>query len=264
MSPSDRSTVPEPEVPPPAARIPFRPGRALRALRALLRDPDDTEKAIDVFYAIGPNSFERQFQRLLRSRAGRCLLAARPSLAGALGDRDTLERLPAGSLGRAYLAYLDRNGFETTGLLALNHRVAARWERDEGIPPLDPARAWFRDRSILVHDLFHVLTDYPTDDVGEATLLAFSQAQLPGRAQLLLLAGATQALVRARGWRALGNVVAAWRRGRRATWLPAQPWEQLLALPLDTVRTLVGVSDALEAHPRGVPSGTVAPRSSHA
>jgi ubiquinone biosynthesis protein COQ4 len=246
-----------PEIPPCPPLPPLRWRRALRSLRALIADSDDTEKAIDLFYAIGIRDHERSFERFAATPTGRRLLAERPSLPGALSDRVALARLAEGTLGRAYLAYLDRTGFDPVGLVELQLRVQARWEAEEGMPPPDPLRAWFRDRSILVHDLFHVLTDYGTDDLGEATLLAFTVGQFGGRANWLLTLGASLECLRALGPRWLPYVVRAWRRGRGSTWLLALPWEELLPLRLDTVRRLVGVAPADEAHPAGIWRGRI-------
>jgi ubiquinone biosynthesis protein COQ4 len=243
-----------PPAPPPQ---PVRWRRALHELRALLDDPDDTDRAIDLMYALGNRQFERSFQRFATSASGRALLAERPSLLAALSDRAGLARLPEGSLGRTYLAYLDQNRFEPGGLLAVQSRVQARWEREEGVPPLDELRTWFRDRSLLAHDLFHVLTGYGTDEVGEATLLAFSLAQFGGRGQALLTFGAALETWRALGWRWIRYDVRAWRRGRRAAWLVALPWEELLPLRLATVRRLARLADPGEAHPEGVLRGSV-------
>lgn len=248
------------EIPPPPPPQPRRWRRALRELRALLASPDATEHAIDFMYSLGSRDYERHFQRFAASARGRSLLAERPSLLAALSDRAELARMPEGSLGRAYLEYFESNGFEPGGLLPLNHRVQARWERDEGAPRLDPMRSWYRDRSILAHDLFHVLTGYPTDDVGEATLLAFSLAQFGGLAQALLTLGAAFDCMRARGWSFLRYDFRAWQRGRRAAFLVALPWEELLPLRLDTVRRLAGVTGAEEAHPEGILRGRIVPR----
>ncbi|HXZ85695.1 MAG TPA: Coq4 family protein [Myxococcota bacterium] len=242
-----------PEIPAaPAGVAQMHWGRAFRALQALLADPDDTAKALDVNLAIGRRDFERSFQRFVASAQGRALLAERPSLAAALSDRAGLERMPAESLGRAYLEYLDRNHFSATGLLELEHETVARWEREHGLPASDWARAWFRDRLTLVHDLSHVVTGYGTDDAGEATLLVFSQAQLGGRANGLLTAGATFEMLRTWGPSYLGYAARVWRRGRRARGLVALPWEELLPLRLGTVRRLAGLGAPEEAHPAGI------------
>ena len=244
-------------IPPPPPAQPTRWRRAFAELRALLADPDDTDRAVSLIYALGRREFERSFQRFAASASGRALLEARPSLLAALAGRDALERLPDGTLGRAYLDYLDRNGFQPNGLLVVQNRVQTQWEREEGAPPLDLLRSWFRDRTILAHDLFHVLTDYGTDELGEGTLLAFSLAQLPGRGQAFLTVGAALEAWRVLGWRWLVYDFRAWRRGRRAAWLPALPWEELLPLRLETVRHLTGVGEVSDVHPRGVLRGSL-------
>jgi ubiquinone biosynthesis protein COQ4 len=239
--------------PPPPLEMRWR--RAFRSMRELFDDPDDTEKAIDFFYAIGRREFERNFQRFAASAAGRALLVERPSIAGAMADREALSRMPEGSLGRAYLVFLERNGFAAMGLLELQKQVEAKWDAEEGVPRLDPARAYFRERFLLAHDLHHVLTGYGTDDVGEATLLAFTLAQAPGRGQALLTIGAALELRRSLGWGWLLYDFRAWRRGRRAARLAAAPWEELLPLRLETVRHLLGIAPADEVHPGGVLAG---------
>ena len=250
------TATPEPvEIPPPPPGQRVRWLRAVRSLRELIASPDETDKAMDLTLAIGARDFERHFQRFAACPSGRALLAARPSLADALSDRAALEALPEASFGRTYLAYLDRNGFTPTGILELQHRTQARWEAEEGAPPLDPVRGWFRDRLTLAHDLFHVLTDYDTDGAGEATLLAFTLPQIGGRANLLLTLGAAFEVWRQVGIAWLRYDLAAWRRGRHATWLPALPWEELLPLRLETVRARAGVAPTAETHPAGVLRG---------
>lgn len=240
--------------PPPLDR---RWRRGLQSLRALFDDSDDTEKAIDFEYAVGRPDFERSFQRLVASPHGRRLLDARPSLVEALTDREALAAMPDGSFGRAYLSFLEEHGFQSMSLLELQCRVEARWEAEEGVLQLDEARAWFRDRYVLAHDLLHVLTQYGTDDTGEATLLAFCLAQDggPGRATLTL--GAALEVAKRLGFYAQGfdwlrYDLRAWLRGRRASYLAAAPWEDLLPLDLETVRSLLGIEPAGSAHPRGI------------
>ena len=244
------------DIPPPPPRQPVHLRRAWRELRALIADPDDTDRAVSLMYAIGRREFEHNFQRFAASSGGQALIARRPSLLAALSDRDALARMPATSVGRAYLEYMDRNGFEPEGLLTVQNRVQQRWEREEDMAPLDPLRIWYRDRVLLLHDLFHVLTDYPTDEVGEGTLLAFSLAQSPGLGQAFLTLGAALELWRSLGWHWLAYDFRAWRRGRRATLLAALPWEKLLPLPLAAVRRISGVAQSSEVHETGILRGS--------
>lgn len=216
-------------------------GRAARSLRVLVRDPESTEKAFDVLFAIGRGDFERQFRRFKGDPEAARLLAVRPSLLDAVSNREALVRLPEGSFGRAYLEYVDRNGFHPGGLVKLERSVRARWEREEGLPRLDEERSWFRDRAIVLHDLFHVLTGKDTNPSGEGALLWFTQAQLGGGANLFLTLGATLQLVRVYGPSWFGEVVRAWKLGRAARWLPVMPFEELLAMPLEAVRRLAGL-----------------------
>jgi ubiquinone biosynthesis protein COQ4 len=247
------------EAVPPRAPGGFKLARAVRTLRALIADPEKTENAVDVIYAVGTRDFERGFRRFVALPDGRRLLARRSSLLAALRDCAALERLPAESFGRAYLAYLDRTGFAADGLVALEKRVSARWEAEEGVPRLDPARAWFRERAILAHDLGHVLTGYGTDELGEATLLAFDWGQSAGFSNGLLTFGASLEVFRylGRGW--IAYATRAWRRGRRARWLVTLPFEELLPLSLETVRSIAAIDPPAVAHPEGIFRGTLAP-----
>src|SRR5260221_12856059 len=82
------------EIPPPPPPRPVQWRRAVRALRALLADPDQTEKAFEVFLALDGDQEERNFQRLLAHPDGRRLAAARPCLLSRLSDRSALAALP--------------------------------------------------------------------------------------------------------------------------------------------------------------------------
>jgi ubiquinone biosynthesis protein COQ4 len=245
-----------PQVPTLPTRQPAQWRRALRALRELLADPDDTAKAFEVFLALDGDEEEQRFQQLLADPGGARLAAERPSLVEALSDRSILQALPAGSFGRAYLTYLDGNGFEADGLVKLKATMEA-YAASIGEPllALDPTREWFRVRGLLVHDLWHVLTEYGTDDLGEVLLLGFSCAQIGGRANRLLFAGASLRSIAETGVGLTPDIYRAWRRGRRAAWLAALPYEALLAKPLEAVRALAGIEPAATAHPNGIPRG---------
>lgn len=246
--------------PPPARPVDWR--RGIRALRELLADPDQTEKAFEVFLALDGDQEERGFQRFRVHPTGRRLLQERPDLLAMLADREGLRGMAAGSFGRAYLDYLERTGLDPAGLVQLKSAFEAR-VRSEGkdVYSLDPARDWFRDRSILMHDLWHVLTGYGTDTFGESALLPFSYAQLGGRANGLLTAGVTIRGGIECGPSFLRYLYQAWSRGRRAAWLVALPYEELLPQPVDAVRAFAAIVPAEVAHPGGIwradPAGAV-------
>jgi ubiquinone biosynthesis protein COQ4 len=224
--------------------------RAWRTLRALIDDPERTEKVFELLEAVGGDGGERHLQRFLRHPEGRRLLAQRPRLEAALGDRRALASRSASSLGRAYLEFAQARDFAASGLIEVQRGAEA------GEPP-DPARRWFYDRTNVMHDLWHVLTGYGTDPAGEAALLAFTCGQIPNRGLLLLVMAAAVLGV----WD--GNLgwprylFRAWRRGRRATLMTAAPYEELLPRPLEEVRLRLGIQPIREAHPEGIVVGSL-------
>ncbi len=221
---------------------------AIRTLRALMADPDQTDLAYQVFDALDPQVHERALARLLAHPEGRRVFADRPVLLTMLGDRPTLEAMPEGSVGRAYLDHLDRHGLDPGKLVELerDHRN----HRD-----LNPDLRWVGERSALQHDLWHVLSGYGADELGEGALLAFSLAQSGGRANWLLAIGTNVRLSFACGPRWLLYAFRAWRRGKRAACLTALPYEDLLELPLADVRAAVGLNAPEIDHLGGVAHG---------
>jgi ubiquinone biosynthesis protein COQ4 len=231
---------------PTPARHRVQPLVALRALRQLLKEPDDTQKALDVTVALDGDSSERELCLLAKSREGRRLLAERPCLLAVLSNDAALAAMPEGSFGRAYRDHMRRYALDPRKLIELSRASAP-------FPERDAAQVWIIERENLVHDLSHVLTGYGSDGLGEAALLAFTLAQQCRPSRVLLTAGASLEVMRrfgARRW--LPYVWRAWRRGRRAAFLSALPYEALLALPLDAVRRAVRIDPPEIAHPGGV------------
>ncbi len=209
-----------------APRRRIQPLRALRAMRSLLRNPDDTPKVFDIIDALSGNTGERTFQRFARSPVGGRVLRERRDLLATLGDTARLQTLPPGTLGRVYADFVAREQLSVQGLFDAS-MAGGRRRRDIG-----PDRQLFGDRLRDMHDLWHVVTGYGRDLLGEGALLAFSFAQTSNPGVGFIVAVAVfKADAPARRF-----LFAAWRRGRRARWLPAEDWEALLEQPLDAVR----------------------------
>jgi ubiquinone biosynthesis protein COQ4 len=204
------------------------PWDAVPAMTALLRDPNDTSHVFTIIQALSFNTLERLERRFRKTESGRRILAERRQLLPALADRAALEAMPEGSLGRAYLAFLAREGITASGL------VAASESGFKGEPLEDEALNLVNDRMRDQHDLWHVLTGYRGDLIGEAALLAFTFAQTwnPGVAFIAAIGRFKSRLLP----EASATIREAYRRGRHAEWLPAQDWEALLPLPLEEVR----------------------------
>lgn len=219
----------------PPPRKPVQPLRALRAIRSLVRDPDDTAKVFDIIDALAGDVGERSFQRFRSTETGRRILDERRSLLRTLDDRESLRALPAGTLGRVYAEFAEREQITAQGLVDASADVRRSVE-------IDPDRRLFYDRLRDMHDLWHVVTGYGRDLVGEASLLSFSYAQTRNRG-VGFIVGVAWLRASGDGGRARALIREAYRRGRRASWLPGEDWEALLELPLATVRERLGVGD---------------------
>ncbi len=223
-------------------RTRVRPLVALRALRALLRDPDDTPRVFEVVDALTGASGRRLLERFRRAPTAARLLRERPDLRATLRDVAALRALPPGSLGRSYADFVSREQISADGLMQASRAV----RDDVELSPWDEGQ-WLRERLRDMHDLWHVVTGYGRDLVGEGALVAFTFAQTrnPGFGLLLLgIYSRSGAMPDAR--RTLRQ---AWQRGRRAAWLPAQDWESLLARNLDELRRELALDPPPSYHP---------------
>jgi ubiquinone biosynthesis protein COQ4 len=222
--------------------------RAWNALRVLIDNPERTEKVFEIAEALSGDSFERDFQRFAAHPEGHRLLEERPSLLNALKDRPALRAMPAGSFGRRYAEFMEEGNLTAEGL------VEADVMADRPNPPeqIDPNREYYGDRIRDMHDLWHVLTGYGRDEAGEAANLAFTVGQIPtyGIVAIVLAAAAIGPKDLRMTWQRY--LIRAWRRGRRASMLPVARYEELLPLPLDEVRRLLGIEPAEVTHPEGI------------
>jgi ubiquinone biosynthesis protein COQ4 len=208
----------------------MRPLQAWRAIRALLRNPDDTSQVFLIIEALSGGSFERLFQRFVGTESGRRVLLERRRLIDRLDDREALLALPPETLGHQYARFMEREQISAGGLA--NASMEGRTEERES----DPMRQLVSERLRDMHDLWHVAGGYGRDLLGEAALLAFTYAQTRNRGIGFIVLVAL--------WRVRGSegrpfrelIRAGYRRGRSAAWLPAADWEAMLERPVDAVR----------------------------
>jgi ubiquinone biosynthesis protein COQ4 len=215
-----------------------RPLVALRSISALLKNPDELSRAFDVIGSLPGDSAERMLAKLHASADADRLFGMAGTLGARLSDRAALLALPEGSLGRAYAELTDRAGISAEGIVEAS-AASSQWREGES----DELR-FLEDRIRDSHDLWHVVTGYGVDVLGEISLLSFmlAQSRHPGIALGLgfvavraLLAGVPEIHRMMRE---------GYRRGLDAVYLPAVIWEDLLARPLAEVRQLLRVGDA--------------------
>lgn len=214
---------------------PIRPLKALKAFNGLVGDRDDTRYVFAFFEAVNGRSQEAWFDRFFASQYGRAIVGDPERVARTLTDRKALEAHGPGTFAHAYLHYLDSEGLHPTGV----HE--AHWDQaPEAMARLK--REWPHLYALsymmaLTHDLYHVLTGYGRDPLGEALLLVFTGCQTGSRGSRLL--GAMAGLrIRAEipAWPVGGMMKEAARLSRASTNFASVDLLELLALPLDEAR----------------------------
>lgn len=217
-------------------------GRAYRAARTLAANPDDLPQVFTLIESLSGGTHGRVHRRLGRSESGRRLLSERPDIVKLLADREALRRLPEGSLGRAYLDFMESENISAEGIQAAD-------TEGTGAPgaAADPEMSYVHTRLRDTHDLWHAAVGYRGDVLGETALLAFILAQTSNPAvALIVLIG----LVKMRSVPGVPRLILdGFRRGRKAAWLPEQEWESLLALPVDEVRRRLSLESPPEYTP---------------
>jgi ubiquinone biosynthesis protein COQ4 len=209
----------------------YRPLRAVHNFQKLMKDKEDTSLVFKIFESLPSANFMERVRELALSERGTFLRQSEPTLPEILDDHATLRRTPKGSLAHAYCDFMEAEGLSAAGLVAEFDRV--------GRPKYTDLVEWFVNRSRDTHDLFHVLTGYGRDALGEQCVLLFTHGQSPSQGHLLIgYAGAANIKKLAKGSRApiFGAVREAHRTGKGAPSLMAQPIRQLLERPLDEVR----------------------------
>ncbi|MFP8880374.1 MAG: Coq4 family protein [Myxococcota bacterium] len=219
----------------PRPHNPIRLREAWKALKELIRDPDRTDRVFVIIDALSGNTGERLFRRFEASPVGARVLAEKRNILTRLSDREYLQALPPASAGAVYADFMNREQLDAAGLVEAS-------EHGSREPNGDPGRLLFGARLRDTHDLWHVVTGYNRDLVGEAALLSFTFAQTrnPGIGVIVAMA-----YLLARGEERHGRklIRAAYRRGRDAAWLPGADWENLLSRPLSEVRSELRVGD---------------------
>ncbi len=212
-----------------------------RATRAALANPEDTSQVFRIAEALSFGAPQRMVKRFRGDADGVRLLESRDDLLAILRDRDRLAAMPEDSLGRAYLTFLESEGITADGLVE-----ASVDGTDERYYAPDSEIGYFRERMRDSHDLWHTVTGYKGDLLGEASLLAFTFAQT-GHPGIGFLASLGILFNPTRDGRRM--IVDGYRRGRSAAWLPPRDWAALLERPLDEVRAELGIEAVPDYEP---------------
>ncbi len=208
----------------------------LRQLRQLIANPEDTSKVFEVIRAASGPSLRKGIKRFRAREVGRRVLAMEIDLLDTVRDRQRLEGLDHGTLGRTYYDFIYAEALSADGLVDAS-MPQGNSLYDEMSPDMRRYAQRLRDQ----HDIWHTLTQYGRDELGEACLLGFTYAQSRNRGIGLIVLMGGWKLYTALGTRALRAIWQGFRSGLHASWLPGEDWEGMLELPIEEVRRQLAI-----------------------
>lgn len=149
----------------------YRPLKLLHHFGKLIEDKEDTEQVFHIIEASKGRKSHQQAWDFIGSREGQRFLREGIDIPSMLDDHPRWADLPVNSVGKRYMAFMKREGLSAAGLVEESHKWAPPESRPEDLTE------WYFNRLRDTHDLFHVLTGYGRDALGEAALLGFSYSQ---------------------------------------------------------------------------------------
>ncbi|KAF2220205.1 coenzyme Q biosynthesis protein Coq4-domain-containing protein [Elsinoe ampelina] len=187
----------------------------------------------DMIAALGeataqPFFITRLRKAMLSDPTGRRILRDKPRLTSTTLNLPHLRTLPAGTLGHAYVTWLDREG------VSPDTRDAVRYIDD-------PEEAYVMQRYREAHDFFHALTGLPIIAEGEIALKAFEFANtvLPMTGLSLAAVARLKAEERRRFWEVYGPWAV--RNGLGAEEVINVYWEEEMETQVEVLRGRLGV-----------------------
>ena len=213
----------------------IRPIKALKALRALAANKEDTVQVFHVIDALGGTN-RKAFRVFKKSDVGKRILENKVHLIDTLKRKEYLSELPEGSLGKNYYNFIYKEKLTPDELVSASEiNFDPNKSEEENI---------FHTRLRDMHDLWHVTTGYGRDALGELSLLAFTYAQEKNRG-----IGAIVLY----GYRIMGKVTKelnfkidlrevvkeGYKLGKEASFWATADWENLLEKPITEVRALL-------------------------
>lgn len=170
---------------------------------------------------------------MLASATGRRILRERPRISSSTMNLPHLRSLPPNTVGRSYVAWLDREG------VSPDTRLKVEFIDDEEC-------AYVMQRYRECHDFYHALTGLPVVVEGEIALKAFEFANtlLPMTGLSLFAITRLKARARTRFW----TIYLPWaiRNGIMGKELINIYWEKILEKDIDELRGELGIEKPID------------------
>lgn len=218
-------------------KLRMRPLKALMHFRNLVANKEDTEQVFHIIRNLSGKALMRDVTRFVNSDEGKDRLKKRLFLPPLLDDHAEILKLPENSVGHAYVKFMESEGLTAAGLVEEFDKFNEQYEDFNDV--ID----WYGNRLRDTHDLLHVLTGYGRDSLGEACVLAFSNAQTrnPGVAFIAFMGGREIRRHVPKNAPVMKAVLEGKRQGKASQGIAYQDIMALLAEPLDAARERMGI-----------------------
>lgn len=218
-----------------------RPLKAWRHMQNLIADKEDTAQVFHIIQALNGSSTRRDLEKFARSENYQMFRDRKTFLPDVLDDHAPLKALPKGTVGRTYVDFMEREGLTAHGL------VNESLEQRETYQEFDDDLLWYVNRLRDSHDMYHILTGYGRDALGEASLLGFTHSQHGGMGiSFIAFMGARQIAKEApRGARVKAALAEARRNGKQAKRLIELDIEAILDKPLAEIREQLNIAEPI-------------------
>ena len=216
-----------------------RPLKAWRHMQNLIADKEDTAEVFHIIEALNGSSTRRDLLKFTRSPNYQALRERKAFLPDILDDHAPLKALPKGTVGRTYVDFMEREGLTAHGLV--NESLEQRQHHKQ----YDDDLLWYTNRLRDTHDMYHILTGYGRDALGEASLLGFTHGQHGGMGiSFIAFMGARQIAKEApRGARVRESLAEGRRNGKIAKRIIELDIETILDKPLADVREQLNIRE---------------------
>lgn len=215
----------------------MRPLKAWGHFRRLVADKEDTEQVFHITEALKTRRTHRQALAFLTSAEGKRLRAQSTTIPAMLDDHARWADCEADTVAAHYIAFMRREGLSAAGLVA---------ESEKFLPPekqLKDQMQWYFHRLRDTHDLFHVLTGYGRDALGEASLLGFTYEQNYNRGIWFIAYAAAHQIKKQSGTRApiYASINEGRRLGKAAQKLAHMDVEAVMRMEIGQARAMLAI-----------------------
>lgn len=224
-----------PTPPPPA----IRPFHALKSVIRLVRNKEDTTQVFEAVSALSGSVGRKMFARFVATPYGKRVVETPIKLEDILSDREALRALPEGTLGRTYLDFMEGENLTADGLIdaAEDAGIDFRGETD-----FTAFRRMYLNLDVC-HDLWHVVTGYGRDALGELCNLIYTYEQTKNRGFLLIIViGAIAQKLEQPRAKIISALMEARRNAKASNWILEYDVEALLKTLLVEARRQLALS----------------------